>query len=448
MRFAVVLMFALALAGAVLTVSACGPVQADCGPHNCDGCCSLDGRCQLGQAEGACGAGGGACVSCPATQSCVGGACVPFVAGDAGCAGCRDALGVCHGGQTEAGCGIVGGVCVSCADGERCQNGRCVPDTGCKPEGERCQLSGDCCSDFCSADGVCLTRPQGRDAGSTCPSMNVCADQPGPGDASCACAQAVCAVDPFCCSDQWDLGCAQMAQRLCPECGGGTDGGLRPDGGLCEPEGALCSQDQECCQGVCSAVLGLCWAGLGGDGGTCLPDFDPCTQHGDCCNGFCNPQSGLCWAGGSDGGPGCFMDFTPCSQHADCCGNFCEPQFGLCWSGGGFDGGGLDGGSGNAVQCGALGMACTSGDDCCSATCVDGACVPNPNGGQVACGAITDLCRNSATGTDPASPRTCDPCVEAICAGDPWCCQNDWDGVCVQAAAQACGRCPNAPPLP
>lgn len=229
---------------------------------------------------------------------------------------------------------------------------------------------------------------------------------------------------------------------------GGSDGGPLPDGGVCKEEGVLCSQHQDCCLGVCSPMLGFCWAGLGGDGGgTCRPDFDPCTQHGDCCNGFCSPLSGLCWAGGSDGGPGCFMDFTPCSQNAQCCGNFCEPRFGLCWSGGGFDGG-FDGGSGNPLQCGAEAMACTSGDDCCSATCVDGSCAANPNGGQVACGAITDLCRPSDTGTDPASPDSCDPCVEAICLGDPWCCQNDWDGACVQAAAQGCGRCPNAPPFP
>ncbi|MFO0963143.1 MAG: hypothetical protein U0625_09590 [Phycisphaerales bacterium] len=44
------------------------------------------------------------------------------------------------------------------------------------------------------------------------------ASHPEPGCNDVACCQSVCAQDPFCCSDNWDVGCAQRAVALC----GGT----------------------------------------------------------------------------------------------------------------------------------------------------------------------------------------------------------------------------------
>ncbi len=44
--------------------------SGDCGPENCNGCCSLDGVCLDGNAEAACGGGGAACSVCIASQVC------------------------------------------------------------------------------------------------------------------------------------------------------------------------------------------------------------------------------------------------------------------------------------------------------------------------------------------------------------------------------------------
>src|SRR5262245_6156475 len=43
-----------------------------------------------------------------------------------------------------------------------------------------------------------------------------------------------------------------------------------------------------------------------------------------------------------------------------------------------------------------------------------------------------------------AVASTCDSCVQSICAVDPFCCTNFWDGICVNEVASICGRGPVA----
>lgn len=147
--------------------------------------------------------------------------------------------------------------------------------------------------------------------------------QPGPGFPSDATCQAVvCAVDGFCCTTQWDQFCADLAASLsgdaCSGCVTGAGGG----GGNCDDpqagpgfpsdptcEAAVCAIDPFCCStqwdqfcadaaaslsgGACSG----CVTGAGGGGGNCdeasgTPGFpaDPtceaavCNLDPFCCN--------------------------------------------------------------------------------------------------------------------------------------------------------------------
>ncbi len=43
---------------------------------------------------------------------------------------------------------------------------------------------------------------------------------------------------------------------------------------------------------------------------------------------------------------------------------------------------------------------------------------------------------------------TCDPCVGDICAADPFCCNNGWDSICVAEVATVCGLSCMMPPPP
>jgi hypothetical protein len=36
--------------------------------------------------------------------------------------------------------------------------------------------------------------------------------------------------------------------------------------------------------------------------------------------------------------------------------------------------------------------------------------------------------------------RTCDPCAEAVCVVDPYCCDTEWDDVCVDDVTIVCGE--------
>ena len=54
------------------------------------------------------------------------------------------------------------------------------------------------------------------------------------------------------------------------------------------------------------------------------------------------------------------------------------------------------------------------------------------------CGTECD-CIHSFCVTGPALDPSCDPCVTAICAIDPACCNMGWDGYCTAEVATICG---------
>jgi hypothetical protein len=127
--------------------------------------------------------------------------------------------------------------------------------------------------------------------------------------ASCsACAAAVCGVDAFCCSTQWDARCVSEAQGACGlTCGGGTCGDL-----MCDP-----SVGEDCfsCPRDCGPCMGFC-------GDTVC---DPASgEVCDTCPVDCGPCPGGCGDGRCDGSELCFSCAPDCGTCLGRCGD------GLC----------------------------------------------------------------------------------------------------------------------
>lgn len=109
-----------------------------------------------------------------------------------------------------------------------------------------------------------------------------CEAHAGTGCETTACETKVCAADPFCCSSNYDAGCAATAALLCTECGGLA---CAPN---C-PGGTACTDDIQCATGECV-------------GGSCTFEPPPCSPN-------CTP------------GQSCF-DNSHCASNA-CSGGVC-----------------------------------------------------------------------------------------------------------------------------
>ena len=76
-----------------------------------------------------------------------------------------------------------------------------------------------------------------------------------------ACCLSVCAADPFCCETEWDGFCVGGAATD-PNCGGGGGGDGScgdPDSGSCyEPNGTPYCNDESCCEAVCAVDAYCC----------------------------------------------------------------------------------------------------------------------------------------------------------------------------------------------
>ena len=83
------------------------------------------------------------------------------------------------------------------------------------------------------------------------------------------------------------------------------------------------------------------------------------------------------------------------------------------------------------------GVDCNDGDPCTSDICLDGKCInePIPGCGEGPCGSPTAgscFVANGSPGCDDLA------CCEPICADDPYCCDTEWDQLCVNAANVSC----------
>ncbi|MEZ4297305.1 MAG: hypothetical protein R3B70_20240 [Polyangiaceae bacterium] len=103
---------------------------------------------------------------------------------------------------------------------------------------------------------------------------------------------------------------------------GGSDGGSGGGSGMCEPDGAVCGADADCCNGICGGS-GICTA-------TCTVGPEAggpeCTQQSDCCDGAC--LYGSCFEGETCKLPGTACNSADesdwCCFGTSCINNMCQ----------------------------------------------------------------------------------------------------------------------------
>ncbi len=274
--------------------------------------------------------------------------------------------------ECDPGLLLVAGVCIEPPD--PCVADPCGPT--CSPE----------CNPSCSQFNLCLCNGDGCGC---IGAGNCCAANGNVGCNDSACCEQVCAIDPFCCSTEWDSQCANLANTECTVCNPCIDDPCA-DGcnAVCDPG---CPEYDQCaCEGVCGCeTAGSCCEAndnAGCDDATCCETI--CALDGFCCDtrwdSICaNAAEETCFGCGL-----CLED--PCNED---CNPICNPdcpQFDECLCFGG-------------------GCGCPVAGNCCEA-----------NG--------TALCEEA-------------DCCSAVCDFDPFCCVAEWDNLCVESAVKFCDQC-------
>ena len=266
-------------------------------------------------------------------------------------------------------------------------------DSSCRDLEESCSGSNDCCSGFCSG-------------GSCAEPTNTC-------------------VNPDACSDVSDC-CGDFS---CSE-------------GLCVKPDVACVNPDVCSGGGCCGVL-VC-----GIDATCIDCYDMgdrCSDNSQCCNGVCNDE-GVCAL------PSC-SNSGQCSSNDQCCSSrvcgleevctSCYNKDNNCLSSDQCCGALVCGTEAICVGCYSTGASCTSKDQCCGeddgAICRGGSCCFGDGG---VCSTNEDCCSPFVcdTGGTCVQPSECrvagvsgcsddvDCCDDAVCS-DSTCCSNT-DGSC------------------
>ncbi len=139
------------------------------------------------------------------------------------------------------------------------------------------------------------------------PSSGSCfAVQTTPSCDDAGCCKIVCAADPFCCSTQWDELCAQAAVTTCPNCGNPSNGDClvaHPTPYCDTPEccSTVCAVDPYCCSNqwdayCVSGATELCVRECGGPlaGSCCTPKSGPYCDDAACCTVVCGADPYCC----------------------------------------------------------------------------------------------------------------------------------------------------------
>ena len=202
--------------------------------------------------------------------------------------------------------------------------GYCESPSWCKPVFEPCETELDCCSYRCTRDAAGFKR---------CEPIGGCRPS-GPVETPLNEVNyfgEVCNSNDQCCSGKCGTdaeGRARCEKLGYPLCG-------QPTPQVCLPAGELCETECECCGDLkCDKtrpddMFGpfpkRCTSGDGG-GGMCVADGGLCTDPGECCNGICDLHSDGEFRCGPDGGGTCVMNGSSCTTNSDCCmGLSCIP---------------------------------------------------------------------------------------------------------------------------
>lgn len=233
-----------------------------------------------------------------------------------------------------------------------------------------------------------------------CPGANcahgVCETSQEPLQDGCdPCVSAVCAQEPNCCNMGWGFNCVGIANQLCNNvcCGDGTCGGEQCD--ACVADCGHCPPTPTCPHSVCNG--GANAAPL-----TTASCFDPCIDL--VCASIDGDTDNCCLPEPPSWSAECTTKaHTLCPEYA-CIKDVCAVLPSCCtahWTA-------------DCVTQAVATPSCATGCDCVHDPCVDG------------------------QQNEPLDAG-CNPCVAAVCAADPYCCNNDWDGICVGEVGTLCG---------
>jgi len=264
----------------------------------------------------------------------------------------------------------------------------------------------------------------------TGPVSNCCVANGTPGCDDATCETAICAVDAFCCSTQWDQICADAAT--------GADGGGNECAACTGPTcGDDLAEDTEVCDGTDLAGEDCVSQGFAGGTLACAAD----------CSGFdtsgCTGPSDCCVANGTPGCDDATCETAICAVDAFCCSTQWDQ---ICADAAtGADGGGNECAACSGPSCGddlVEGTEVCDGTDLAGEDCVSQGFA----GGTLACAADcsgfdTSGCTQPSDCCIPNGTPGCDDatCETAICAVDPFCCSTQWDQICTDSATGADG---------
>jgi hypothetical protein len=165
-------------------------------------------------------------------------------------------------------------------------------------------------------------------------------------------------------------------------------------------------------------------------GGSCTPACGGKACGSDGCGGTCGtcPTGQTCSSAGQ-----CVSTCTPSCSGKTCGSNGCGGTCGTCSTGQTCS---------SAGQCistctpSCSGKAC--GSDGCGGTC--GTCPSGQTCNSVGQCDASGGCAHPICSTGTKLTSTCDSCAGTICALDPYCCQVEWDSVCVAEVPSVCGQ--------
>lgn len=268
-----------------------------------------------------------------------------------------------------------------------------------------CQMVPSCCNvgwgSTCSflAQHHCVTLCGGCGSGGA---GDCCATSETPFCSDAECCETVCGVDPFCCENEWDQSCADLAWKHCP----GLPGCAPP---TCPGEGSCCAaNDTPFCSGS-----GCCNAVCAEDPYCCEVEWDECCAHLAFVHCNCIPSPPIpppsCDV---DAGDCCSANGTPGCEDSECCAEVCALDNFCC-------------------------------DNQWDSVCVEiakeqcfGLCFCGPDAGNCCIANGTPGCE------DPE-------CCTDVCALDNFCCDFEWDTLCVDIAWDVCfGLCSGHPSPP